>query len=154
MKLSVIIPVYNTEKYLDRSLQSVLTSTHKDIEVIAVAMRACTFFASPVRLCILCYWKFHRLILFCDLSSYFCQVPADLFHALDLIILHDNVLAPGEVFIIDYFPARAHCEHCMVCLYTDSPVRSADTDEGNCLLFEIFRIQSLAGFFQHLEMCT
>ena len=36
MKLSIIIPVYNTEKYLDRCLQSVLASTHKDIEVIAV----------------------------------------------------------------------------------------------------------------------
>ena len=36
MRLSIIIPVYNTEKYLDRCLQSVLSSTYKDIEVIAV----------------------------------------------------------------------------------------------------------------------
>lgn len=34
MKLSVIIPVYNTEKYLKQSIESVIRQTYKDIEVI------------------------------------------------------------------------------------------------------------------------
>ncbi|MBE6971985.1 MAG: glycosyltransferase family 2 protein [Ruminococcaceae bacterium] len=34
--ISVIIPVHNTEKYIDRCVQSVLTNTYKDIEIILV----------------------------------------------------------------------------------------------------------------------
>lgn len=34
--ISVLFPVYNTEKYLEESLFSLLTQTHKNIEVIAV----------------------------------------------------------------------------------------------------------------------
>lgn len=35
-KISVIIPVYNTEKYIDRCLKSVLSNTYKNIEVVCV----------------------------------------------------------------------------------------------------------------------
>ena len=34
--ISVIIPVYNVEDYLDRCLQSVLTNTYSELEVICV----------------------------------------------------------------------------------------------------------------------
>ena len=34
--ISVIIPVYNTEKYLDRCIRSVLNSTYKDFEVLLI----------------------------------------------------------------------------------------------------------------------
>lgn len=36
MRFSVLIPVYNTEKYLDECLQSVLDQTYQDFEVILV----------------------------------------------------------------------------------------------------------------------
>ncbi|MFL2079866.1 glycosyltransferase [Marinilactibacillus psychrotolerans] len=36
VKLSVIMPVYNVEKYLDRSIKSMLNQTLKDIEIIMV----------------------------------------------------------------------------------------------------------------------
>lgn len=36
MKISVIIPVYNTEKYLEQCLESVLNQTLQDIEIICV----------------------------------------------------------------------------------------------------------------------
>ena len=36
MKISIIIPVYNVEKYLRESLNSVLNQTLNDIEVICV----------------------------------------------------------------------------------------------------------------------
>lgn len=36
MKLSVIVPVYNTEEYLRQSIESILQQTYKDIEVILV----------------------------------------------------------------------------------------------------------------------
>ena len=36
MKVSIVIPVYNTEKYLFRCINSVLNQTHKDIEIILV----------------------------------------------------------------------------------------------------------------------
>lgn len=35
-KVSVIVPVYNVEKYLDRCIQSILNQTYKDLEVILV----------------------------------------------------------------------------------------------------------------------
>ena len=34
--ISVIIPVHNVEKYLDRCIQSVLNNTYKDLEIILV----------------------------------------------------------------------------------------------------------------------
>lgn len=36
MKVSIIIPVYNVEKYLSRCIKSVLDQTYKDVEVILV----------------------------------------------------------------------------------------------------------------------
>ena len=36
MKFSVLIPVYNTEKYLEDCLQSVLNQTYQDFEIIIV----------------------------------------------------------------------------------------------------------------------
>lgn len=36
MKVSIVIPVYNTEKYLDECILSVLNQTYHDIEIIAV----------------------------------------------------------------------------------------------------------------------
>lgn len=36
MKISIIVPVYNTEKYIDRCLASVLNQTYKDLEIILV----------------------------------------------------------------------------------------------------------------------
>ena len=34
--ISVIIPVFNVEKYLDKCMESVLTNTYRDLEVICV----------------------------------------------------------------------------------------------------------------------
>lgn len=36
MKISIIIPIYNSEKYLNRLLESVINQTYKDIEIILV----------------------------------------------------------------------------------------------------------------------
>ena len=36
MKVSIIIPVYNAETYLEKSILSALNQTYKDIEIIAV----------------------------------------------------------------------------------------------------------------------
>ena len=36
MKISIIIPVYNTEDCVERCIRSCLAQTHKDIEIIAV----------------------------------------------------------------------------------------------------------------------
>ena len=35
-KISVIIPVYNVEKYIDRCIESVVNQTYKDIEIICI----------------------------------------------------------------------------------------------------------------------
>lgn len=35
-KVSVIVPIYNVEKYLDRCMESLLNQTLKDIEIIMV----------------------------------------------------------------------------------------------------------------------
>lgn len=36
MKVSVIIPVYNAEQYLERCLKAVLSQTHEDLEIILI----------------------------------------------------------------------------------------------------------------------
>lgn len=36
IKLSIILPVYNAEAYLDRAIESILGQTLKEIEIIAV----------------------------------------------------------------------------------------------------------------------
>ena len=36
MKLSVIIPVYNTEQYIEKCLDSIANQTMKDLEIIIV----------------------------------------------------------------------------------------------------------------------
>ena len=36
MKISIIIPVYNVEKYLRQCLDSVINQTYKDLEIICV----------------------------------------------------------------------------------------------------------------------
>ena len=35
-KVSIIVPIYNVERYLDRCVQSLLNQTLKDIEIILV----------------------------------------------------------------------------------------------------------------------
>ena len=35
-KLSIIVPVYNVEKYLDKCLERILNSTYKDFELIVI----------------------------------------------------------------------------------------------------------------------
>ncbi|WP_218988828.1 glycosyltransferase family 2 protein, partial [Campylobacter jejuni] len=35
-KISVIIPIYNVEKYLDECLKSVINQTYKDLDIILV----------------------------------------------------------------------------------------------------------------------
>ena len=35
-KVSVIVPVYNTEKYIDKCLDSLVNQTMKDVEIIVV----------------------------------------------------------------------------------------------------------------------
>lgn len=35
-KISIIVPVYNVEKYIDRCLQSLISQTYKDIEIIII----------------------------------------------------------------------------------------------------------------------
>ena len=35
-KISVIVPVYNTEKYIEKCLKSILNQTMNDIEIIVV----------------------------------------------------------------------------------------------------------------------
>ena len=36
VKISVIIPVYNTEEYLEECLESIINQTLEDIEIICV----------------------------------------------------------------------------------------------------------------------
>ena len=36
MKVSIIVPVYNVEKYLDRCLNSLVNQTLRDIEILVV----------------------------------------------------------------------------------------------------------------------
>ena len=36
IKVSVIIPVYNAQKYLEQTLESVISQTLRDIEIICV----------------------------------------------------------------------------------------------------------------------
>ena len=35
-KISVIVPIYNAEKYLDRCLSSIIGQTYKNLEIICV----------------------------------------------------------------------------------------------------------------------
>ena len=35
-KISIIVPVYNSEKYLSKCLNSLIKQTYKDIEIIVV----------------------------------------------------------------------------------------------------------------------
>ena len=35
-KVSIIVPVYNSEKYLDKCINSILKQTYKNIEIIAI----------------------------------------------------------------------------------------------------------------------
>lgn len=36
--ISIIVPVYNAEKYVSKTLQSILKQTYQNLEVIAVMM--------------------------------------------------------------------------------------------------------------------
>ena len=38
MKISVIIPVYNTEKYLKECVESVLAQTYHNLEILLITM--------------------------------------------------------------------------------------------------------------------
>lgn len=53
MKISIVIPVYNSQKYLERCLDSVLMQTYKDLEVILIndgsiddSKQICDFYSS------------------------------------------------------------------------------------------------------------
>ena len=35
-KISVVVPVYNTEKYLSRCLESIINQTYKNLEIICI----------------------------------------------------------------------------------------------------------------------
>ena len=37
--VSVVIPVYNSEKYLEKCLDSILEQTYQDIEIIAITIK-------------------------------------------------------------------------------------------------------------------
>ena len=37
-KISVVVPIYNSEKYLDKCIKSVLNQTFKDFELILVLL--------------------------------------------------------------------------------------------------------------------
>ena len=97
----------------------------EDIEIIAVAMRASAFLTLP-EVQILGA-RDHDMVVD-DILSSFDKVSADLFHALNLIVLHDDILAPGEEIVVYNLPARGQSQHCMVSLYAASPVRTADTN--------------------------
>ena len=36
MKVSIIIPIYNSEKYLKQCLESIINQTYKNIEIICI----------------------------------------------------------------------------------------------------------------------
>ena len=36
MKLSIIVPTYNREKYIEKCIDSVLNQTYKDVELIII----------------------------------------------------------------------------------------------------------------------
>jgi glycosyltransferase involved in cell wall biosynthesis len=36
MLISIIVPVYNVEKYLDRCLNSILNQTYKNLELVLI----------------------------------------------------------------------------------------------------------------------
>ena len=36
MKVSIIVPVYNCEKYLKRCIESIINQTYKDLELILI----------------------------------------------------------------------------------------------------------------------
>lgn len=36
MDISIIVPVYNVEKYLERCIESILNQTYQDLEIILV----------------------------------------------------------------------------------------------------------------------
>ena len=38
-KVSIIMPVYNVEKYLSKSIESVVSQTLKDIEIILILIK-------------------------------------------------------------------------------------------------------------------
>ena len=40
MKISIIVPVYNAERYLDKLVQSVLSQTYEDYELILVELHS------------------------------------------------------------------------------------------------------------------
>lgn len=102
-----------------------MVCTRENVEIVAVAMRASAVLALP-EIQIL-GTRDHDIVVY-DVLSSLNKVSADFLHALDLIVLHDNILAPGEVIVVDNLPARGQRQHCMVSLYAASPVRTADTN--------------------------
>ena len=53
-KVSIVVPIYNVEKYLDRCIQSLLAQTLKEIEIILVDDESpdnCPQICSKVYLC-------------------------------------------------------------------------------------------------------
>ena len=47
--ISVIVPVFNTEEYLNRCLDSIINSTYKELEIICVDDGSADCSADPVQ---------------------------------------------------------------------------------------------------------
>ena len=121
----------------------------EDVEVIAVAVGASTLFALPQ---VEVLGAGDHDVVVDDVLSGIHQIAADLLQTLDLVVLHDDVLAPGEELVVNDLPAGGHGEHSVIGLGTDSPVGTADADEGDSLLLEQTGIQTLLALLLQLAI--
>lgn len=63
-KISVIVPVYNAEKYLDKCIESIIEQTHKNLEIIIVDDGLILFLNLEYYLNLVCKLRiFHNLSL-------------------------------------------------------------------------------------------
>ena len=121
----------------------------EDIEIVAVTVGAAARFALP-EVQILGAGD-HNMIVD-DILCGLCQVPADLLHAFDLVVLHDDILAPGEEIVVNDLPAGGHGQHGVVGLHAAGPVGAADTNKGDGLLHEDAGIQAFLALLLELAV--